>query len=160
MQRNETAQFIDLTTSSLCFLETQRVLNIVVKECSEQIKWVEVELLDCIGQGNVSTFIQVFALEDSGSGISLYHISSLAVDKIAIVVNRSALFIKGSLGACGIINWDDNVSLVITVKASEDVNLVEVTSIELHILNERVVHSTCLVSSLQHAHVHFVARNG
>jgi len=148
LQRNETAQFIDLTTSSLCFLETQRILNIVVKECSEQIKWVEVELFDCIGQGNVSTFVQVFALEDGGSSISLDHISSLAVDKISIMVNRPALSIKGSFVARGIINWNDNVSLVITVKASKDVNLVEVTSIELHILYERVVHSTSLVSSL------------
>jgi len=148
LQRNETAQFINLTTSTLCFLETQRVLNIVVEECSQQIKWVEVVLLDCIGQWNVSTLIQVFALEDSGSSICLDHVSSLAVNQIAVVVNRSPLFIKGSLGVCCIINWHDNVSLVITVEASKDINLVEVTPIELHILNERVIHCTCLVSSL------------
>lgn len=83
-----------MATSPLCFLETQRILNIIDEESAEQVERIEIKLLYGEWKWNVPSFIEIFAVKDNLTRVSLEYISCLAVDQIAKVVDGSTLFVK------------------------------------------------------------------
>lgn len=154
MKRDESTKLVNILATALALVEAQRVLNIIVEEGAKEVEGVEVELLNSERHWNVATLIQVRGREDHHT-CHVVHDVTLFVDKIAILVDWSALLVIHALRFASslFIDGQDDVAFFVSVKRAHDINFVEVSDSKANFLDERVIKATCLISSLKHAHV-------
>ena len=93
MQRDAATQFIDVAAGTLSLLEAQRILNIVIEEGTKQVERIEVEFFEGKRHRNVATLVKFSGREDDSTGVSLHHIACVAINKVAILVDRAAFLV-------------------------------------------------------------------
>ena len=154
LQRNETAELVNDTATSLRLLEAEWVLNIVVEERTEHFKWIEVELFDGERHRDVASLVKILAGKDLGSSHSVDDVARFRIDQVTIVIDRSAVEVSAPPASSLVIIWHNYVAFLVAVQVTKDVDLVEVSPLVVLIrrLNVRNVEGACLVSRVHHAH--------
>ena len=77
------------------------------------------------------------------------HISTLQVYQVAVLVDWASLFVSRAFASSFLVIGNDEVSFVVPIKISHDVDLVELATIQIQVLQEGAFCG--LICSLQHA---------
>ena len=128
MHRNESTKLVNEAITSLPFSETQRVLWIFIKERAEQVERIEVVFFEGKWHRDVSTLVQLSPCEDFSKRGVMENVTSLLVNQVSEVVDRSSFLIESSLVPV-LVGGDYDVTPLITIQGADNVNLVELTSI-------------------------------
>lgn len=140
LHRHEPTQLVNETITSLPFIEAQRVLWVFIEERAEQVERIEVVFFEGKWHRDVSTLVQLSPCEDFSKRGVMEDVTSLLVDQVAVVVDRSSLLIESSLVPV-LVSRDYNVTPVVTIQGADNVNLVELTSVSLDRLHDRIINA-------------------
>ena len=154
LKRNETAELVDNSATSLRLLEAERVLNIVVEKCAEHLKWIEVVLFDGVRHRDVASLVKVLSGKDRSSSHSVDNVTRFWIDQVTIVIDRSAVKIRAPPASSFFVSGHNYVTFFIAVQISKNVDLVEVSPLMVLIrrLNEGLIKGACLIRCVHHTH--------
>ena len=154
LKRNETAELVNNSTTSLSLLEAERVLNIIVEKCTEHLKWTEVVLFDGERHRDVASLVEVLAGKDLSSSHSVDDVARFRIDQVTVVIDRSAVQVRAPPASSFFVSRHNYVAFFIAGQISKNVDLVEVSPLVVLIrrLNVGLVKGACLIRCVHHAH--------
>jgi len=122
------AELIQEATSFECFLEGVGIIFICEDKCSLQIERIEIEFFNVEGSWQVAAFIHGLGFKHL-LFFGVMHDVACGVDEVAFGIDRLTLKIVLCFFGLLLVEFNDQVSLVVSFYFTDNVYLVEITEV-------------------------------